>query len=195
MPTPPRQRVLDAARALFLDRGFVDTTIGDIAREAGVALKTIYSGYGSKVGILTALQDRDVAGDGDAVALLDRDWATELPTLSRAEAVRRTVGQLAVSTERAAPVLAVVASAASDPAVGELLERLHAQRVETCRELARRIDADRRDELADLLYALLGVETHQLLVVRRGWSRAAWERFAEQSITTLLDDDADRLRS
>lgn len=181
MTPAPRERVLSAAETLFRERGYVDTTIGAIAREAGVALRTIYSGYGSKVGILAAIQDRAVAGDGEP-ALLDQPWATDLHRLSAGEALHEVVQRFAAATERVAPIHRVIAAAASDPAVRELLDTLHAQRIRTCREIATRIGAAHPDRLADELYALLGVETHELLVTRRGWSRDDWATFAARAL-------------
>ena len=36
-------RVVEAARGLFLTKGYVATTMAEIAREAGVALQSVYS--------------------------------------------------------------------------------------------------------------------------------------------------------
>jgi AcrR family transcriptional regulator len=169
----PRERVLDAAARLFREHGYVDTTIGAIARDAGVALGTIYSGFGAKVGILAAIQDRAVAGGGGP--LLDQDWA-------RAPSRREVVARFAAATERVAPVQRILAGAAADPAVGRLLETLHEQRITTCREIAARLGATDPERLADELYALLGVEAYELFVVRRGWTRDAWAAFVERAL-------------
>ena len=53
---PPRQArrnrsaMLEAARRLFLERGFVATTMPDIASEAGVSVQTLYKAFGNKPG-------------------------------------------------------------------------------------------------------------------------------------------------
>jgi len=46
------QRILSVARQLFLDRGFQDTTIQDIARDAGIGLGTLYLYARSKEDLL-----------------------------------------------------------------------------------------------------------------------------------------------
>jgi AcrR family transcriptional regulator len=57
MAAQTRQDILTAARKLFAERGYVATSIGDIAAEADVAVQTIYSRLGSKRGMLMALID------------------------------------------------------------------------------------------------------------------------------------------
>src|SRR5918999_6144152 len=50
-----RERIVDAARRLWVERGFADTTMEAIAAEANAAVQTVYGAFGSKGGILTAL--------------------------------------------------------------------------------------------------------------------------------------------
>jgi AcrR family transcriptional regulator len=67
-----RLRVIGAAHALFLERGYVATTMADIAREAGVALQSVYKVGHSKADLLHEVRDLAVAGDDQHVMLLDR---------------------------------------------------------------------------------------------------------------------------
>jgi len=57
-----RARVLDAAKALFSERGIDKVTIAEIARGAGVASSTVYALYASKAGILRALMQASMFG-------------------------------------------------------------------------------------------------------------------------------------
>jgi AcrR family transcriptional regulator len=52
-----REAILTAARHLFSEQGYASTAVRPIAEEAGVALQTLYSTFGSKQGILIALVD------------------------------------------------------------------------------------------------------------------------------------------
>ncbi len=52
---PKRQKILDAALATFTRKGYGDTTVPDIAREAGVAVGTIYNYFPGKRELLVAL--------------------------------------------------------------------------------------------------------------------------------------------
>src|SRR6476661_11230823 len=65
-------RVVEAARDLFLSRGYVATTMAEIAREAGVALQSVYTAGQSKADLLHLVIDLAVAGDQQEVMLVDR---------------------------------------------------------------------------------------------------------------------------
>jgi AcrR family transcriptional regulator len=53
-----RKDILDAALRLFADRGFNDTTVGDIAAEAHMGTGTVYLYFPSKEDVLQGLHDR-----------------------------------------------------------------------------------------------------------------------------------------
>ena len=48
MALETRRDIVQAARRLFAERGYAQTSVNDIAAEAGVALQTIYARLGSK---------------------------------------------------------------------------------------------------------------------------------------------------
>ncbi|MFD3687065.1 TetR/AcrR family transcriptional regulator [Nocardiopsis sp. NPDC058631] len=56
-----REEILDAARGLFVSRGYLRVTMSDIAREAGTAVKTVYASVGTKSELLRELLRLDVA--------------------------------------------------------------------------------------------------------------------------------------
>lgn len=51
-----RQAIIDAARALFIERGYARTTVADIAAAARVAVPTVYESVGTKSAILGELR-------------------------------------------------------------------------------------------------------------------------------------------
>lgn len=53
-----RNQILDAAHAVFERKGVADTSINDIAREAGIAVGSIYVHFQSKEGVLRALMEQ-----------------------------------------------------------------------------------------------------------------------------------------
>src|SRR5215475_14322415 len=67
-----RAAVIEAARTLFLERGYAATTIEAISELSDVPPATVYRLFSSKLGILKALFDVSIAGDDDAVPLADR---------------------------------------------------------------------------------------------------------------------------
>jgi AcrR family transcriptional regulator len=64
--------VLEAARELFTEHGYVATTIGAIAARAGVSLETVYAAFGNKRSLLAGLLDVAIVGDDAPVPILER---------------------------------------------------------------------------------------------------------------------------
>jgi AcrR family transcriptional regulator len=87
-----RQRLRDAAKALFEERGYDDVTVAEIAARAEVSPKTLFQHFGSKEELLVAelgevhdelvrvLRDRDRSKTPlEAVAEWLIDWAARRP--------------------------------------------------------------------------------------------------------------------
>jgi TetR/AcrR family transcriptional regulator, repressor for uid operon len=60
--TPPRDRILQAARGLFDQRGFHSTPVADLAAEAKVSVGQIYRFFPGKDDIIVAIVEADVDG-------------------------------------------------------------------------------------------------------------------------------------
>src|SRR5258708_1786715 len=69
-----RQRILDAARELLLDRGYRATTIAAIAARAGVNVDIVYQLVGRKPVLLRELIEQAISGTDRAVVAKDRDY-------------------------------------------------------------------------------------------------------------------------
>ena len=63
-----RDDILSAARELMLRNGYAATTVGAIARAAGVSTETVYKAFGDKPGVVQALYRRGLEGSGDEPA-------------------------------------------------------------------------------------------------------------------------------
>ncbi|MEA2632305.1 MAG: hypothetical protein QOE66_2524 [Chloroflexota bacterium] len=190
-----RGRVLDAARELFIERGFVGTTIDAIAERADVSPETIYVTFGNKRSILAEVVDVSIAGGPTAAPVLEQAWVGELrdaPDPRRRLAILARNGR-AILEQRAAIDEVVRGGAAADPEVAALWERGKAQRFAGQRELLRMVvgDAGLRPGLdlataADILYAIGSPETYHHLVVDRGWTGANFERWYAETLELLL---------
>ena len=66
-----------AAYRLFSDKGYLATSIEDIATEAGVARPTIFTAVGPKATILRLVVDQALAGDDAPVPIAQRPWWRE----------------------------------------------------------------------------------------------------------------------
>jgi len=112
-----RQAILDAARALFIEKGYAGTTVADIAGAARVAVPTVYVSVGTKPAILGELRKRipvlaGVTEDARAAFELASDPHQVISGL--AAGVRRlieTSGELMYAIESAAPFEPIAAEA------------------------------------------------------------------------------------
>jgi AcrR family transcriptional regulator len=173
-----RRQIVEAADRLFVERGYVRTTIEEIARAAGVAAQTVYYAFGTKVRLLSAVLDARIGGEGPDQPVVERDWAATLGASGSAvEAIDALAGAAVDIFRRTAPVYEVVRGAAADPEVGALLAENRRARRSDQRELVRRLhdagvlraDLD-IERAADTVYAVLNEEVYELLVVDCGWS-------------------------
>jgi AcrR family transcriptional regulator len=188
-----RARILEAATRLFVRDGYVTTTMAAIATEAGVAIQTLYLGFGSKLGILSAALDVAIVGDDEPLSLLERPWVRELTeTRDGRQAVRLFVGEVARILARTYPLYAVVQAAAAGEAA-DLLAENKRQRYQGVHAIATRLSAKPGfapgltvDQAADMLYALVSEEHYGLLVVDRGWSPEAWETWCADTLSEAL---------
>src|SRR5258708_14164440 len=112
-----RQRVLDAATAVFLDRGYGGATLRVGAAGAMVSVATVEALFGTKARLLKAAIDVAIAGDDEPVAVLDRGWAAEARKAGTAEGFLAVVaGVVAPAQARsAAPRPAAFPGAAKNP--------------------------------------------------------------------------------
>lgn len=188
-----RQRICEAAKDLFLTRGYAATTITEIARAAGVAHQTVYFTFGSKAAVLAAILDLEIVGDAEPLPLLQRPQVARIGrTADPLRRLRHVVDVACDVTQRLAPLYEIVRGGATDEEVGELLDRHEEQRWQTLRALAGLLESDLPagvdvDEAADRLYALLSHEVLWLLVHRRGWTASRWRQYVtDQAARQLL---------
>jgi AcrR family transcriptional regulator len=52
-----RREILGAARRLFAEHGYANTSVQEVAAEAGVAIQTVYASVGTKSALVLALND------------------------------------------------------------------------------------------------------------------------------------------
>lgn len=174
-----RRAVVDAARRLFLERGYGATTIEAISGEADVPPATVYRLFSSKHGILKALLDTSIAGDDEDRPMADRPEVRSLLALDYPRAkLAGFVRLVADINERVGPLYRVLVSAAgSDADAAALLDQLNEQRARGQRAIARSLARSgalapgvRERDAADVIHALASPELYRLLVVDRGWT-------------------------
>src|SRR3954447_12054468 len=108
-----REQVLAAAAELFEESGWAGTTVAAIAKRAGVAVETVYSGFGSKKQLLRAVVDFAVVGDAEPVPLAEREVFTALATGEREDRIGAGIDMLAGIHARLAKLWRTVGEAAA----------------------------------------------------------------------------------
>ncbi len=188
-----RAAVVEAARILFLERGYGATTIESISELADVPPATVYRLFSSKHGILKSLLDVAIVGDEENAPMADRPQVRTL--LAERDPREQLAGFVAIVAQvnaRIAPLYRVLVSAAgADAEAAALLDALTSQRQQgqrlITRSLARagalRPDLRERDA-ADIIHALLSPELFRLLVIERGWKT---DRYQPWLAKTLID--------
>ncbi|WP_232323444.1 TetR/AcrR family transcriptional regulator [Catenuloplanes japonicus] len=183
-----RQAILDAARQLFVERGYFETRVEDIARAARVAAPTVYAAGGGKSGLLRTLIEE---GTGDSEANLDAIVAAHTdPAALLRFIVDGTSSTFAVWS----PLMRQVTDAApQDPGVRESLELarsslrdglfLVANRLAELGALRPGLEAG---TACDLLWYFLGNHSYFTLTGDLGWSPADAADWLYDRLTEVL---------
>ena len=187
-----RDDILSAARELMLRNGYAATTVGAIARAAGVSTETVYKAFGDKPGVVQALYRRGLEGSGDEPA---EERSNRLRGVSTGHELVAGWAELAKEVAPQAAPLALLLrdAAATDPKARSLLEEMDQARMIRMRDNARALmaTADVRPghslaEVTDVLFAVSSAEMYELLVIRRGWTTRRFARFQRETLAGAL---------
>ncbi|MFE6510163.1 TetR/AcrR family transcriptional regulator [Nocardioides sp. NPDC057767] len=190
-----QERILDAARTLFVRDGYHATALTAVADRARVGHRTVYVRFGTKAALLRSVVDVAVGGDAEQRTVGEREWfQTALTGPALPDRIEALVGGIADLMGRAGDLFEVVLQAqASEP---ELAEAFQAGRVDT-RELLRRfVRAARADgllsEAADPVWqeetVALACQAETYLLLRRttGWGSAEFRDWLRRTLTEVL---------
>ena len=190
-----RRRILAAAHALFVERGFAATTIAAIAEAADVSVPTVYAGFTSKAELLRRAIEIAFAGDDEPVAVADRPTAT---WVNEADTAEELVGRYAVMmgelASRAGQIYGVlVAAADAEPELADLLRTFEAQRLRSATMMAEAVDARGGlppgrtvAEARDLIWLCNAPEVYVMLCGKRRWSTRSYVAWARNALVKLV---------
>jgi AcrR family transcriptional regulator len=186
--------IVKAAKYLFERDGYIATSIQAIAKEAGVAAKTIYLIFGSKANALRAVwSDRLAPGEAD-VPVLERVWYRQVLEADNPRRKLRLMVEHSIAVKkRSAKLIEVIRSAASDPEIRALWDEIDAKLHHVAEDFAKQLAAagDLQPEVsvrkaADALWALNHPTVWQLLVVQQGWTPDAYAVWVEHALASNL---------
>jgi AcrR family transcriptional regulator len=190
-----RQRIIDSARDLMIERGYRATKVSDVASRAGVNVDTVYELVGRKTVVLRELIEQAISGVDHAVVAEERDHVVAMrdepdpikKLLIYAHAIRET-------QERLAPLLLALREASStEPEAEEVWKEISDRRAVNMRKLV----SDLReagglrsglslDEAADVVWLTNSPELYVMLTRERDWSPDQYEWWLGDAWSRLL---------
>ena len=190
-----RARILDAARALFVESGYAATTLASIAERADVALPTLYAAFGSKGKLLATLLDERPGEPETQVQILTADQLAEIKALPDAEAKLDLFASLvAAHLERWCDLLVALRVAGCVEGEAATIEvKRRDDEYALIRQLGQHLrssgllKADLSAATAtDTLWALSDVQLFTMLVRTRGWRLSRYRSWLADSLTAVL---------
>jgi AcrR family transcriptional regulator len=186
-----QQRIVAAARELFLSQGYGPTTMADVAAAAEVSVQTVYSAAGGKAPLAKRVWDATVVGDVEAVPLSLRPQAEEMRAEPDPAVALHLYARLSRQVyERLGPLARVLrAGAVSDENLRRLIDTTEGERLTGTTAVAAHLHA-RGALRVDLtptsaghrLWALNGGEVADGLTLRCGWSLDEYEAWLGESM-------------
>lgn len=188
-----RRRVIVAATGLFLEYGYLGTTLAQIAKAAEVSVQTVYNVVGGKAAVLKAAYDV-LAGDDEPVPVAERPAALAMLAAPDARTALAGYARLVRElSERALPLVTMLYAQANtgDADLVDYAATIDDERADGTRAVAEMV-ADRfglrpgLDMVAatDVVWALTAPDVTDRLVHRRGWG---WDRYEAWLASTLAD--------
>jgi len=188
-----RARILEAAGALFLAKGYARTSVREIAEAADVAPDTVYAVFGAKARVLTALIDQRLAPAPGVDNVFDRAEAQAV----RAESDQRRqlhlfARDIAAISTRVRPVFEILRTASAvEPAMAEIYSEMDRYRLKNMRQVAGwivergplRVDTERA---AEILWTLTSPDVARMLCDGQGWTEDQFADWLEDTLTRTL---------
>jgi AcrR family transcriptional regulator len=187
-----RRRIIDAARELFIERGYHTTTVAMISTRAEVNVDSVYQLVGRKPVLLRELIEEALSGTDRAVVAEQRSHVLAMraePDPARklaiyARAIRQT-------QQRMAPLFLALRDAAGvDPEARAVWHEISERRATNMRKLVRELGGLRAGltiaQAADVVWATNSSELYVMMTVDRGWSPLRFERWLADTWCRLL---------
>jgi AcrR family transcriptional regulator len=194
-----RRKLLAAAAEVFAEAGYAAATVSKIADRADVSVQSLYSSWGSKRALLRGVMQAALFGEQDA----PEDLA-ELPLM-----VLRQLGEQELSdpehliaglshqfrllTERASAAWTTYQDAAAvDPDIAADWQQFQEVRRRSLTTIVSRIAAGRLREglnpqsAGDTAWVIASPSTHELLVVRGGYTLDEFEDWIRTTLCAAL---------
>src|SRR5215469_9816113 len=190
-----RLAVVLAARDLFGQDGFRLTTIAAIAARAGVSEQAVYKNFGTKAALAKAVFDLVIAGDDEPVPVAERP--AQLAIQGEPDARRKIAMIAAGLAERQARSARVQILNRDGRHVDDYLTPVWAKLAEEgltgMTMLGRHLLETGQlrggiglDEVRDVLWNYLAIDSYERLVLTQGWPLERYSRWLTHAITSAI---------
>jgi AcrR family transcriptional regulator len=191
-----RRHILEAARELFMERGYAGATAEAIAAEAGVSAQTIYAIFKNKKRILVSLMNvSPTTGVEDHTPMPERP---NVQAVAQEHDQRRQLQMfaqvVASNLNQVAAIFEIMTDAARiEPDFERIVQKLNKQRLEHMTVAVQQIDANGpfRENMdktyaTDIVWTLTSGEVFLLLTRDRGWSKEQYADWLADSLIRML---------
>jgi AcrR family transcriptional regulator len=190
-----RLRIIEAAKALFIEHGYPATTLEAIAGAADTSLPTLYRLFSSKRSLLKAVLDVSFGGDDQPVPFGERPEVRAARDEPDPVALVRAFARIGRAfMARSSAIMHVLATAAQvDSDAAQLMEQIRRQRRTGQSRIVAALSARGAldpelefSEAADITYVALSPDVHRILTVECGWTAEQYEQWLVRSLRALL---------
>jgi AcrR family transcriptional regulator len=187
--------VVLAARDLFERDGFRPTTIAAVAAHAGVSAESVYKGFGTKAALAKAVFDLVIAGDDEPIPVAERPAAQAVrDELDVRRKIVMFVEGLAQRQARSARVQILIRDGRHvDDSLARVWTKLTDEGLAGMTMLGRHLletgqlrNGISLDEVRDVLWNYLAIDTYERLVLTQGWPLDRYSRWLAHAITSAL---------
>ena len=186
--------MVEAASRLMSTRGYIGTTMADIAAEAGVAVQTMYFTVHTKPAVLRAVFEFAVKGDHLPNSPVQRAWFGALEQAPDAEqALAIFVDATTEIFRRVAPLASAFNALGDDPEIvdfyalnGRLQRdgyRIVVDALARKRPLRTGLSPD---DATTILLVILGIDVYRIMLGDHGWTELKWRAWVIETLAEAL---------
>jgi AcrR family transcriptional regulator len=190
-----RERIRQAAKELFVAKGYLGTTLKDVAELAGVGERTLYDSFGNKLGLLRHTIAMLTMGDESRVPAADRPAAVAAREMD--DPRKALAAHLKLGTDLMNRAGDLILMGEATPGIDPDLERTVARGTEAAYEINLRmaLRLHSRGELrpgltaataADIMFTLTSPGVFNTLRRKRRWGQQRYQNWVISSVTQQL---------
>lgn len=186
--------VVEASRQLFLSRGYVATTVGAVAEQAGVAIQTIYNSVGNKAALLSAVVDATAAGPDASRSVPEIMRERTAAAADAAAVIALLADWFAEVHPRSSELFSVMRQASAvDPEVAEVLRdraelrlRNYAEAAAALRKRGVLTSGMSDEQAAAVIWSVGHPDTYRSLVLDFGWEPERYRDWVHAALKAAL---------